>query len=402
MTGPHDSVIGVERSAVVQRFLTALPQRFETATENPRLNAVLVNADETTGRATSISASACPRATSRHWSRSRRCRANQLINGRPVRPSVRRAAAAATRSALRQRPDRQSQAPDRRRRSAFLAVVGEVSNCKSWSSGHLYFTLKDDYAQIRAVMFRTKVRLLKFQPEDGQRVVVRGRLSVYEVKGEYQLVCETMEPQGLGALQAAFEQLKRRLQAEGLFAAERKRPLPVLPRRIGIVTSLDGAALRDILRILTTRHPIGAHRDSSRPGCRATARRTISCGPCSAIGARARRRRHHPRPRRRIDRRSLGVQRRAAGASDRGVPRAGDLRGRPRGRLHDRRLRRRRARRDALERGRARRRSRRQLLHAHRSGDRAAHDGGASSCGAPRERARSRCGHGCGTGRSRW
>jgi len=137
----------------------------------------------------------------------------------------------------------------------FLTVVGEISNCKAWSSGHVYFTLKDDYAQIRAVMFRTKARVLKFRPEDGQRVIVRGRLSVYEVKGEYQLVCETMEPQGLGALQAAFEQLKRRLHAEGLFAAERKRPLPVLPRRIGIVTSADGAALRDILRILTTRHP---------------------------------------------------------------------------------------------------------------------------------------------------
>src|SRR6478672_3989333 len=98
----------------------------------------------------------------------------------------------------------------------FLTVVGEISNCKAWSSGHVYFTLKDDYAQIRAVMFRTKARVLKFRPEDGQRVIVRGRLSVYEVKGEYQLVCETMEPQGLGALQAAFEQLKRRLHAEGL------------------------------------------------------------------------------------------------------------------------------------------------------------------------------------------
>ncbi len=136
-----------------------------------------------------------------------------------------------------------------------VTVEGEISNCKMWSSGHVYFTLKDDYAQIRAVMFRTKARLLKFAPEDGLRVVVRGRLSVYEVKGEYQLACETMEPQGLGALQAAFEQLKRRLQAEGLFAAERKRPLPVLPRRIGVVTSSDGAALRDILRVLTTRHP---------------------------------------------------------------------------------------------------------------------------------------------------
>ena len=138
---------------------------------------------------------------------------------------------------------------------AGLAVAGEISNCKRWSSGHLYFTLKDDYAQIRAVMFRTTLRQLKFTPEDGMRVVARGRLSVYEVKGEYQLVCDALEPHGLGALQAAFEQLKRRLQAEGLFDASRKRALPVLPRRIGVVTSLDGAALRDILRVLTTRHP---------------------------------------------------------------------------------------------------------------------------------------------------
>ncbi len=136
-----------------------------------------------------------------------------------------------------------------------VLVEGEISNCKQWSSGHLYFTLKDDYAQIRAVMFRTSVRQLKFRPEDGTHVIVRGRLSVYEVKGEYQLVCDSLEPRGLGALQLAFEQLKRRLQAEGLFEAGRKRPLPVLPRRIGVVTSLDGAALRDILRVLTQRHP---------------------------------------------------------------------------------------------------------------------------------------------------
>jgi exodeoxyribonuclease VII large subunit len=138
---------------------------------------------------------------------------------------------------------------------ASVLVLGEISNCRPWSSGHLYFTLKDDYAQMRAVMFRTRVRLLKFRPEDGQRVIARGRVSVYEVKGDYQLVCDTLEPHGLGALQAAFEQLKRRLQAEGLFAADRKRPLPVRPRRIGVVTSLDGAAVRDILRVLTTRHP---------------------------------------------------------------------------------------------------------------------------------------------------
>jgi exodeoxyribonuclease VII large subunit len=136
-----------------------------------------------------------------------------------------------------------------------VAVEGEISNCRQWSSGHLYFTLKDDRAQVRAVMFRTTVRALKFRPEDGMHVVARGRLGVYDAKGEYQIICDALEPHGLGALQAAFEQLKRRLQAEGLFEQARKRPLPVLPRRIGIVTSADGAALRDILRVLTTRHP---------------------------------------------------------------------------------------------------------------------------------------------------
>jgi exodeoxyribonuclease VII large subunit len=134
-------------------------------------------------------------------------------------------------------------------------VEGEISNCRPWSSGHIYFTLKDSTAQLRAVVFRLTARQLRFKPEDGMHVVARGRLSVYEAKGEYQLVVDAMEPHGLGALQAAFEQLKRRLQAEGLFEAARKRPLPVLPRRIGVVTSPDGAALRDILRILIRRHP---------------------------------------------------------------------------------------------------------------------------------------------------
>jgi len=137
---------------------------------------------------------------------------------------------------------------------ASLAVEGEISNCRQWSSGHLYFTLKDDRAQLRAVMFRTTVRALKFKPEDGMRVIARGRLGVYDAKGEYQIVCDALEPHGLGALQAAFEQLKRALQAEGLFDSARKRALPTLPRRIGVVTSLDGAAVRDILRVLLARH----------------------------------------------------------------------------------------------------------------------------------------------------
>ena len=136
-----------------------------------------------------------------------------------------------------------------------LWVEGEISNCRVWNTGHVYFTLKDGDAQIKAVMFRSQVRYLKFKPEDGLHVIVRGRLGVYDAKGEYQIVCEHLEPHGLGALQLAFDQLKKKLQAEGLFDRTRKRALPALPRKIGIVTSLDGAALRDIIKVLRRRHP---------------------------------------------------------------------------------------------------------------------------------------------------
>jgi len=134
-------------------------------------------------------------------------------------------------------------------------VEGELSNCKIWNTGHLFFTLKDAASQIRGFMFRSTLRYLKFKPADGLRVVARGKISVYEPKGEYQIVCEHLEPQGLGALQLAFDQLKQRLQAEGLFDASRKRALPALPRKIGIVTSLDGAAIRDIIKVLRRRYP---------------------------------------------------------------------------------------------------------------------------------------------------
>jgi exodeoxyribonuclease VII large subunit len=134
-------------------------------------------------------------------------------------------------------------------------IEAEISNCRLWNTGHLYFTLKDPGAQVKAVMFKSDVRSLKFRPEDGLHVIVRGRISVYEPKGEYQIVCERMEPHGLGALQLAFDQLKRRLQAEGLFDPARKRALPSLPRKIGIVTSLDGAAIRDIIKVLDRRYP---------------------------------------------------------------------------------------------------------------------------------------------------
>jgi exodeoxyribonuclease VII large subunit len=140
------------------------------------------------------------------------------------------------------------------RRFVEIWVEGEISNCRKWNTGHLYFTLKDSVSQIRAVMFRSGVRDLRFTPEDGLHVLARGRVTVYDPKGEYQLVCEHMEPHGLGARQLAFEQLKRRLQAEGLFDAGRKRPLPALPRKIGVVTSLDGAALRDIVKVLRRRY----------------------------------------------------------------------------------------------------------------------------------------------------
>jgi exodeoxyribonuclease VII large subunit len=140
-------------------------------------------------------------------------------------------------------------------RFAEVWVEGELSNCRVWNTGHLYFTVKDAGAQIKAVMWRSAMRALRFKPEDGLHVVARGRVSVYDPKGEYQLVCEHMEPQGAGALQLAFEQLKKRLAGEGLFEQARKRPLPALPRKIGIVTSLDGAAIRDIIKVISRRHP---------------------------------------------------------------------------------------------------------------------------------------------------
>src|SRR5215472_12622722 len=132
-------------------------------------------------------------------------------------------------------------------------VEGEVSNHRPGQSGHLYFTLKDAHAQIRCVCFRDQIRGLKFRPEDGLHITVRGALGVYEPRGEYQIYVSYIEPVGFGALQVAFEQLKRKLQDEGLFDEERKKALPVLPRCIGVITSPTGAAIRDILRVLKRR-----------------------------------------------------------------------------------------------------------------------------------------------------
>src|SRR2546428_3230744 len=132
-------------------------------------------------------------------------------------------------------------------------VEGEISNLRVPGSGHAYFTLKDDAAQIRVVLFRNRLRRIRFEPADGLHVLAFGALEVYAPRGEYQMVVELMEPKGLGALQVAFEQLKARLQAEGLFDPGRKRPLPRFPRKIGIVTSPTGAAIRDMLRVIGRR-----------------------------------------------------------------------------------------------------------------------------------------------------
>lgn len=135
-----------------------------------------------------------------------------------------------------------------------LWVEGEISNCRPAPSGHIYFTLKDGEAQLPVVLFRRQAQLLRFRPTDGLAVLVRGRISIYESRGQLQLIAETLEPRGAGALQLAFEQLKARLLAEGLFDAERKRPLPAFPKCIGIITSPSGAVIRDIVTVVRRRH----------------------------------------------------------------------------------------------------------------------------------------------------
>jgi exodeoxyribonuclease VII large subunit len=134
-------------------------------------------------------------------------------------------------------------------------VEGEISNLSIPQSGHAYFTLKDEQSQVRAVLFRSSQRFLKFTLQHGIQVICRGRVGVYEPRGEYQFVVDYVEPKGVGALQLAFEQLKARLEMEGLFALEHKKPMPALPRRIGIITSPTGAAIRDMLRVIKRRHP---------------------------------------------------------------------------------------------------------------------------------------------------
>jgi len=133
-------------------------------------------------------------------------------------------------------------------------VEGEISNCRPAASGHMYFTLKDGDAQLAVVLFRAQASLLRFRPQDGLAVLVRGRISVYEQRGQLQMIAETMEPRGAGALQLAYEQLKARLLAEGLFDQARKRALPLFPRCVGVVTSTSGAVLHDIIQVVRRRH----------------------------------------------------------------------------------------------------------------------------------------------------
>jgi len=135
-------------------------------------------------------------------------------------------------------------------------VEGEISNLSRPASGHLYFSLKDAQAQIRCAMFRNRAMLLRFKPADGTRVLARARVSLYEARGEFQLIVEHLEEAGEGALLRAFEQLKAKLAAEGLFDAAKKRALPALPRRIGVITSASGAAIRDVLSVLSRRFPL--------------------------------------------------------------------------------------------------------------------------------------------------
>src|SRR6266849_2279966 len=139
------------------------------------------------------------------------------------------------------------------RRFASVWVEGEISNFRAHGSGHWYFTLKDEFAQLRCACYRSSNQRIRFRPEDGLQMRARGRLSVYEQKGEYQLIVEALEPVGAGALQLAFEQTKARLQAEGLFAEGLKRAIPLLPRRVGVITSPSGAAIRDILNVISRR-----------------------------------------------------------------------------------------------------------------------------------------------------
>ncbi len=191
-----------------------------------------------------------------------------------------------------------------------LAVIwleAELSNFTQPASGHWYFTLKDQEAQIRGAMFRQRNMNLGFTPKSGQLVLVRGRVSLYEPRGDYQMIVDHMEEAGVGALKREFERLKARLAAEGLFAPELKRPLPGFPRRIGVITSPSGAAIRDVLHILKRRYPPAQVLIYPTPVQGAAAVPALIQALRAGLGARGVRR-AHPGARRRLPRRPVGVQ----------------------------------------------------------------------------------------------
>ena len=205
-----------------------------------------------------------------------------------------------------------------------ISVAGEISGCRAAGSGHCYFSLKDEESQIKCVLFKGAARFARFKPQEGLAVIARGSLEVYQARGEYQLIVETLEPQGAGALQLAFEQLKKKLADEGLFELSRKRPLPRLPRRIGIVTSPSGAVIRDILHVLDRRFR-GLHirlfpAQVQGEGAVDQVCAGIRVFQPGRLGGGT-----HCGARRRISRRPLDVQRRSGGARDCAFENSGNL-----------------------------------------------------------------------------
>ena len=198
-------------------------------------------------------------------------------------------------------------------------LEGELSNLRAPGSGHVYCTLKDKTSQIRAVLFRSTAVRLRFALQEGLHVIVRGRLTVYEPRGEYQIVLDTVEPKGIGALQLAFEQLKERLATEGLFDQDRKKSIPAFPRTVGVVTSLTGAAIRDILAVLRRRWPtlhilIAPVQVQGENAGRQIAEALTALNKPGFCGC------HHCRARRRIIGRPLEFQRGDRGARHCGFP----------------------------------------------------------------------------------
>jgi exodeoxyribonuclease VII large subunit len=225
MSGPYRSVIGRDIDQVLFRFRTQMPGPMEVATEDARLSGALIEINIETGKAKSIKSLTEPAELNRETTQ-KIYTVSELTRG--------------IRSLL------ESEFPA-------IWVEGEISNFKHHSSGHMYFTLKDEAAQISAVFFARANQFLKFDLENGQKVIAIGRISVYDQRGQYQIYVQRLEPKGIGALQLQFLQLKERLEKEGLFSEERKKPVPLYPKRIGLVTSPTGAAIQDMLKIFKAR-----------------------------------------------------------------------------------------------------------------------------------------------------